>query len=99
MVLQNGGYLYLSRSPHAYTDSNCDWLIKTIKDNRTIEIEIPKEKSCKIITIVLESRSQKIFVLSGFLPYLKLIILHCLLFNLRGNVVPPTRIAQSGRYY
>ena len=33
------------RSPPTKTNSSCDWLIKTIKDNKTIEIEILKNES------------------------------------------------------
>ena len=42
----------------------CDWLLKTKKDNKTIELNVVlKNESQTLITIILKSRSQNVFKL------------------------------------
>ena len=46
-------------------DRRCDLLVKTIKDNKTIENVVSKELiiNTRLITIVSESQSQNVFIL------------------------------------
>ena len=42
---RGGGQNFRFGSPPPYMNSSCDWLIKTMKDSKTIEIEILKNES------------------------------------------------------
>ena len=55
-------------SSSTYTIQARDWLIITMKDNRTIEIVFLKNESQTMITFVSESQSQNMIVLGRSLP-------------------------------
>ena len=46
-----------------YMNRLCDWLITTIKDNKTIEINFLKNESKTMITFVVVNQSPNAFIL------------------------------------